>query len=94
MDGQPVGHSVVLQDVLATVTTDQRDRLRAIDEALVSDDVVGRHTATGIAAQVRARVAEYVAAGLDEVVLAGMRDPADTGRVLGAVLTPISEETR
>jgi 5,10-methylenetetrahydromethanopterin reductase len=63
-------------------------------EALVSDDVVGRHTATGTAAQVRARVAEYVTAGLDEVVLAGLRDPADTGRVLGAVLTPISEETR
>jgi 5,10-methylenetetrahydromethanopterin reductase len=63
-------------------------------EALVSDDVVSRHTATGTTAEVSARLAEYVAAGLDEVALAGLRDPADTGRVLGAVLTPISEETR
>lgn len=63
----------------------------AAAEALIDDDVVRCHTATGTAADVRARVAEYGAAGLDEVVLAGLSDPDETRRTLAAVLTPRDE---
>jgi 5,10-methylenetetrahydromethanopterin reductase len=55
-------------------------------EALVSDDVVRRHTASGTPAQVREQLAAYEAAGLDEVVLAGLYDPAETTRTLQAVM--------
>lgn len=40
--------------------------------ALVSDEVVARHTVSGTPDQVRARIAEYRAAGLDDVVIAGV----------------------
>ena len=53
-------------------------------ESLIGDDIVRRHTASGTPAQVRERVAAYHAAGLDEVVLAGMYDPAETARTLAA----------
>jgi 5,10-methylenetetrahydromethanopterin reductase len=56
----------------------------AAAERLVSDDVVRRHAASGTAAQVRARVAAYAAAGLDEVVIAGMGDPAEIDKTLTA----------
>lgn len=56
----------------------------AAAEALVSDDVVRRHTASGTAAQVRERLAAYRAAGLDEIVLAGLHDPAETARTVSA----------
>lgn len=55
-------------------------------EALVSDDVVRRHTASGTPAQVREQLAAYEAAGLDEVVLAGLYDPAETTHTLQAVM--------
>ena len=51
-------------------------------EALVSDDVVRRHTASGTPEQVRARLAAYHAAGLDEVVLGGLYTPEETARAL------------
>lgn len=63
-------------------------------DSLVSDEVVHRHTATGTAAEVRGRIAEYRAAGLDEVVLAGLHDPEDTRRLLGAIRTSNTQETR
>lgn len=53
-------------------------------ERLVTDDVVRRHTASGDAAQVRARLAEYHGAGLDEVVLGGLVEPAEIRSTLGA----------
>src|SRR6202034_627617 len=37
-------------------------------EALVSDDVVRRHAASGTAAELRAALAAYRATGLDEIV--------------------------
>jgi 5,10-methylenetetrahydromethanopterin reductase len=43
-------------------------------EALITDDIVRRHAASGRPEQVRARFAEYHAAGLDEIVIAGARD--------------------
>lgn len=54
----------------------------AAAEALVSDEVVRRHTAAGSPAQVRARLAAYRAAGLDEVVLGGLYAPAETERAV------------
>lgn len=57
----------------------------AAAEALVSDDVVRRHTASGTAAQVRARLDAYRDAGLDEIVLAGLHSPDETARALTAV---------
>ena len=61
----------------------ERDLVRA--EGFIDDDIVRRHTASGMAAHVRERVAAYRTAGLDEVVLAGMYDPAETSRTLAAV---------
>ena len=55
--------------------------------ALVPDDVVRRHTASGTPAQVRERLEAYEAAGLDEIVLAGLYDPDETTRTLGAART-------
>lgn len=46
-------------------------------ERLVSDEVVRRHSASGNADQVRARLTAYREIGLDEVVLAGFSDPSD-----------------
>ena len=51
-------------------------------EALVSDEVVRRHTASGTPEQVRARLAAYHAAGLDEIVLGGLYTPEETARAL------------
>jgi 5,10-methylenetetrahydromethanopterin reductase len=52
----------------------------AAAEALVSDDTVRRHTACGTPAELRARLAAYRAAGLDEIVLAGLYSPEETRR--------------
>lgn len=51
-------------------------------EALITDDIVRRHTASGTAEQMRERLAAYRAAGLEEIVLAGMYAPEETARVL------------
>jgi 5,10-methylenetetrahydromethanopterin reductase len=52
----------------------------AAAEALVSDDTVRRHTACGTPAELRARLHAYRAAGLDEIVLAGLYSPEETRR--------------
>ncbi|MBT5193474.1 MAG: LLM class flavin-dependent oxidoreductase [Rhodospirillaceae bacterium] len=54
--------------------------------ALVSDEVVARHSVSGTPAQVRARLGEYRQAGLDEVVIAGMRGEAMLAETLTAAL--------
>ena len=46
-------------------------------DRMVSDDVVRRHAACGTPAEVKAKLAEYRAIGLDEVVIGGV-DTADT----------------
>jgi 5,10-methylenetetrahydromethanopterin reductase len=58
----------------------------AAAEALVSDDVVRRHTASGTPSQVRARLAAYRAAGLDDVVLGGLYTPEETTRTVRTAL--------
>lgn len=53
-------------------------------DRLVSDDVVRRHTACGTPGQVKARLAEYSAFGLDEVVLAGLDKASTIAQALAA----------
>ncbi|HEU5195466.1 MAG TPA: LLM class flavin-dependent oxidoreductase [Methylomirabilota bacterium] len=74
---------------LAGATLDQDAVRRALAredwttvEALVSDEVVRRHTASGTPEQVRARLAAYHAAGLDEIVLGGLYTPEETARAV------------
>jgi 5,10-methylenetetrahydromethanopterin reductase len=55
-------------------------------EALVSDDTVRRHTACGSADELRARLEAYRAAGLDEIVLAGLYTADETRATLAAAL--------
>jgi 5,10-methylenetetrahydromethanopterin reductase len=58
----------------------------AAAEALVSDDTVRRHTAGGAPGEMRARLAAYRQAGLDEIVLAGLYGPEETRRTVAAAL--------
>jgi 5,10-methylenetetrahydromethanopterin reductase len=53
-------------------------------EALITDDVVHRHSVVGGREEVRARLAAYHAAGLDEVVFAATRDGAQITALLSA----------
>jgi 5,10-methylenetetrahydromethanopterin reductase len=53
-------------------------------EQLVSDEVVRRHAACGTPAQVRVRLAEYRAIGLDQIVLGGIDVPAGIAAALAA----------
>lgn len=54
-------------------------------DRLVSDDVVRRHAACGTPAQVRAKLEEYRAIGLDEVVIGGVDDARAIAGALAAV---------
>lgn len=54
-------------------------------DRLVDDDVVRRHTACGTPQQVRAKLDEYRAIGLDEVVLGGLDDAASIAATLKAI---------
>ena len=54
-------------------------------DRLVSDDVVRRHAACGTPAQVKAKLEEYRAIGLDEVVIGGMDDAPSIAAALAAV---------
>ena len=54
-------------------------------DRLVSDDVVRRHAACGTAEEVRAKLDEYRAFGLDEVVLGGLDDASAIASVLKAI---------
>jgi 5,10-methylenetetrahydromethanopterin reductase len=53
-------------------------------ERLVSDDVVRLHAACGTPAQVKARLDEYRAFGLDEVILGGLDDVQSIEKALAA----------
>ncbi len=59
---------------------DDRDWGRV--DRLMTDEVVRRHAACGGAAEVRARLAAYREAGLDEIVIAGVTDPDQIRRVV------------
>ena len=54
-------------------------------DRLVSDDVVRRHAACGTPDQVRAKLEEYRAIGLDEVVIGGMDDAPSIAAALAAI---------
>jgi 5,10-methylenetetrahydromethanopterin reductase len=54
-------------------------------DRLVSDDVVRRHAACGTPEQVRTKLDEYRAIGLDEVVIGGMDDAPSIAAALAAV---------
>ena len=54
-------------------------------DRLVSDDVVRRHAACGTPEQVRAKLEEYRAIGLDEVVIGGVDDAPSIAAALAAV---------
>ena len=53
-------------------------------DRLVDDDVVRRHTACGTPQQVRDKLDEYRAIGLDEVVLGGLDDAPSIAAALQA----------
>jgi len=51
-------------------------------DALVTDDVVSRHAASGTVEQVTQALARYREVGLDEIVLAGVTDPETLRRLM------------
>lgn len=51
-------------------------------EAMITDDIVRRHAASGNSEQVGARLKAYHSAGLDEIVIAGARDGDQITRIL------------
>ena len=53
-------------------------------DRLVSDDVVRLHAACGTPAQVKARLEEYRAFGLDEVIIGGADDALSITAALAA----------
>ena len=55
-------------------------------DRLVSDDIVRRHAACGTAAEVRSKLDEYRAIGLDEVVLGGLDDAGSIAAALKAAV--------
>jgi 5,10-methylenetetrahydromethanopterin reductase len=57
----------------------------AAAEALITEAVIERHAASGDAAGVRERFAQYHAAGLDEVVISGAREGGQVAALLAAV---------
>jgi 5,10-methylenetetrahydromethanopterin reductase len=57
----------------------------AAAEALITPEVLARHAVCGTPAEVRARIAAYHAAGLDEVVLSGPREGAQAAALLAAL---------
>jgi 5,10-methylenetetrahydromethanopterin reductase len=54
-------------------------------EALITDDIVKRHAASGRPEQVRRRFAAYRAAGLDEIVMSGARDGKQLNEIMRTV---------
>ena len=64
---------------------EENDWSRAV--AMISDEVVARHSVSGTPDQVRVRLEEYRAAGLDEIVVAGI-DIQSTLAATLAVLRP------
>ena len=56
--------------------------------AMISDEVVARHSVSGTPGQVQARLEEYRAAGLDEVVVAGIDERSSLAATLAALQPP------
>ena len=56
--------------------------------AMISDEVVARHSVSGTPDQVQARLEEYRAAGLDEVVVAGIDERSSLAATLAALRPP------
>jgi 5,10-methylenetetrahydromethanopterin reductase len=54
-------------------------------EALITDDIVRRHAASGRPEQVRRHLAAYQATGLDEIILSGARDGTQLTDIMHAV---------
>jgi 5,10-methylenetetrahydromethanopterin reductase len=73
------GGSVLDQAALNEAVTAE-DWTRA--EAMITDDIVRRHAASGKPEQVAARLNAYHRAGLDEIVIAGARDGDQITRIL------------
>lgn len=73
------GGSVLDQAALNEAVTAE-DWMRA--EAMITDDIVRRHAASGNPEQVAARLSAYHRAGLDEIVIAGARDGDQITRIL------------
>ncbi|MEQ8347196.1 MAG: LLM class flavin-dependent oxidoreductase [Sneathiellaceae bacterium] len=57
-------------------------------ERLIGDDIVARHAASGRPDQVRARLREYQAAGLDQLVLSGLTEAAALEPLLRDIAGP------
>jgi hypothetical protein len=73
--------TVIDQEALRSIVT-RGDWASA--DALITDDVVNRHAIVGAAAAVQKRLADYRAAGLDEVVFAATRDGTQIASLLAA----------
>lgn len=79
-------------NLAAAGTTLDQARLYAMTQAgdwqgaaaLITDEIVSRHAAAGSAAEIAAAIAGYRAAGLDEVIVSGVSDPAALGEILRA----------
>jgi 5,10-methylenetetrahydromethanopterin reductase len=54
-------------------------------EALITDDIVRRHAASGRPEQVRRRFAAYQATGLDEIIMSGAHDGTQLTDIMRAV---------
>ncbi len=52
---------------------------------MITDEIVRRHAASGQPEQVRDRLAAYRMAGLDEIVLSGIRDGTQFTEIINVV---------
>lgn len=51
-------------------------------QSMITDEIAGRHAASGSPDQVKRRLAAYHAAGLDEIIIAGARDGDQITKIL------------
>lgn len=77
---------------LAGSVLDQAQLTRAVADgdhatvaALISDDIVSRHTLAGTVSDIESRMQAYQQAGLDEAILAGAQDVQQVSRIFAAV---------
>jgi 5,10-methylenetetrahydromethanopterin reductase len=68
-------------DQAALAAAFAREDWSAVD-ALISDEVVKRHSASGTPDEVRAAFAAYQEVGLDEIVASGISAPAQLGKMI------------
>jgi len=54
-------------------------------ERMIGPEVLAAHAACGTVAAVRARIAEYRDAGLDQVIVAGVTEAEEIARMLRAI---------